>query len=90
MRFYGVGVLVGVGVSVGVDVEVGVKVGVSDGVRLGASVEVKVDVGGGEPGRRICGLSQMASSSFGEPFECTTRMNFTVSPARRLKSRSTV
>ena len=78
---------VGVGVSVGV--EEGVTVGVSEGVTLGVNVGVKVDVGGGEPCRRICGLSQMASSSLGEPFECTTKMNLTVSPARLLKSRFT-
>ena len=87
MQFYGVGVLVGVGVSVGVDV--GVKVGVSEGVELGMRVRVKVGVGGSDPCRRICGLSQIASSSFGEPLEYTTKINFTVSPARLLKSRST-
>ena len=78
---------VGVGVSVGV--EEGVTVGVSEGVTLGVIVGVKVEVGGGDPCRRICGLSQMASSSLGEPFECTTKMNLTVSPARLLKSRFT-
>jgi hypothetical protein len=93
MLFYGVGVMVGVDVTVDVDVRVGVDVEVLvcviEGVTLGVNVGVKVEVGGGDPCRRICGLSQMASSSLGEPFECTTKMNLTVSPARLLKSRFT-
>ena len=63
---------VAVGVAVGVEVEVGVSVVVGLGVMLG------VKVAGGEPCRRICGLSHRASSCFGEPFARTTRMNFTV------------
>ena len=91
----GVGVKVNVAVAVGVNVgvEVGVVVGVDDvGVGVGVGVYVYVGVGvavGGVPWRMMCGLSQMALSLFCPPFALTTRMNFTVSPASELRSRST-
>jgi hypothetical protein len=87
----GVGVIVNVAVAVGVIVGVAVGVGVYDvGVEVGVRVYVGVGVAvGGVPWRMMCGFSQMALSFFCAPLALTTRMNFTVSPASPLRSRST-
>ena len=81
-----VGVSVDVAVNVGVKVGVNVKVGVK--VAVGVNVNVLVTVGA-TPCRIICGFSQMARSWLVPPFALTTRMNFSVCPARLLRSRST-
>ncbi len=77
-----------VGVGVRVAVEVGVNVGVA--VAVYVSVGVGVLVGAGAvPWRKIRGFNQIASSSLGDPFAVTTRMNFKVSPAKLLRLTST-
>ena len=95
-KTYGVGVLVGV--SVGVEVNVGVKVGVTVdvvvGVKVSVGVSVIVGVGvfvavGAVPCRTMCGFNQMAKSWLFPPFALTTKMNFSVCPARLLRSKST-
>ena len=82
-------VLVGVLVKVGVKVIVAVDVGVDVAVTVGVRVIVDVEVAEGTPCRIMCGLSQRALSLLLAPFALTTRINFTVWPARLLKSRST-
>ena len=84
----GVGVSVAVSVTVevavAVAVEVAVAVAVSVSVEVGVNVGVKV--GGGAPGRRICGPIQMAKSLKDEPLAYTVRMNLTFSPFSALRS----
>ena len=88
----GVLVLVGVAVPVGVADGVGVNVAVGEAVRVAVTLGVMdgVNVAGGGPMRTIRGATQMASSSRGDPLADTVKMNFPVSPASALRSRSTV
>ena len=54
-----------------------VAVEVTVDVAVDVAVAVGVNVGGGVPGRRICGLIQIAKSLKDEPLVYTVRMKVT-------------